>query len=144
MPSDSARMTAAPPAPPPRWRFRLQLLTGAAVLVVLVMLVRAQSARASLDQRRQVVQGALRALVSAQQEHYARTGTYALALDAGLEWRRPASVVVRFRAEGDQAWHAVATDSMLTVPPTTCGVFLGDQSLAPHRAVIAPGTVACW
>lgn len=133
---------AAPPRR--RWRFRLQLLTGLALLVLLVMALRAQRERAQVATRREAVRGALLRLVEAQEEHYARTGRYALRLDASLPWRAPPSVTVRFTADDDQNWRAVATDSALVIPPTACGVFLGRQASAPHRAVLEPGEVACW
>lgn len=127
-----------------RWRFRLQVITGLALLVLLVMALRARSARSDILDRREAVAGALRQLVLAQEEHYARHGRFATVLDSALAFRAPPSVIVTLRAEGDQSWRAIATDSALVVAPTTCGVFLGDQSAAPHRAVLEPGVVACW
>jgi Tfp pilus assembly protein PilE len=143
-------MPSAPPAAggdaahPERWHFRLQLLTAIAVLVLLVIALRARSARAEVERRRDAVQATLRALVSVQEEHYARTGRYAVALDSAILWRPPAEVTLRLVAEDDQNWRAVATDSALTVAPRSCGVYMGRQSAAPHRAVIEPGVVACW
>lgn len=137
-------MTDGTAPPLRRWRFRLQLLAGLALLVLAVMALRAQRERAEVATRREAVRGALVRLVEAQEEHYARTGRYSLHLDSSLAWRAPPSVTVRFAAEDDQSWRAVATDSALVIPPTTCGVFLGRQSSAPHRAVVASGQVACW
>lgn len=144
MSSDSAAMTDPAPPPPPRWKFRLQVITGAALLVLAVMALRARSERADITGRRAAVEGALRQLVIAQEEHYARHGRYAPRLDSALAWRAPAAVTVTFSTDGDESWRAVAIDSALTIPPTTCGVYLGTPSTAPHRAVIEPGVVACW
>lgn len=127
-----------------RWRFRLQLLAALALLVLLVMAVRAQAERAATASRRDALRGSLSRLVEVQEERFARTGAYATALDSGLSWKPPQGVTLEFAADDDQSWRATATDSSLTVPPTTCGVFLGRPSSAPHRAVTAPGVVACW
>lgn len=127
-----------------RWRFRLQLLAGLALLVLLLMAIRARTERAAIATRRDALRGSLSRLVEVQEERYARTGAYATSLDNGLAWQPPPGVTLEFGADDDQSWRATATDSSLTVPPTTCGVFLGRASSAPHRAVTSPGVIGCW
>ncbi len=134
-----------PAAPtPPRWRFRLQVITGAALLVLAIMVLRARAERSGIATRRAAVEGALRDLVIAQEEHYAQHGRYASRLDDALAWRAPSAVTVTLTAVGDESWRAVASDSSLAIPPTTCGVYLGTPAASPHRAVIDPGVVGCW
>lgn len=131
-------------APTIIWSFRLKLLTGLAVFVLLVMTLRARAARSDIARRRAAVRGALVQLVMLQQERYASTGRFATTLDSLPGWTPPATVVVVLEADGDQEWRAIATDSALHVPPRSCGVFLGRPATSPHRAVVEPGVPACW
>ncbi len=132
------------PAPRIIWTFRLKLATGLAVFVLLVMVIRARAERTGIAARRAALRGALQELVTLQQDRYAFSGRFATTLDSLADWVPPPGVVVRFTADDDQDWRAIATDPDLSVPPRTCGVYLGRPESAPHRAVVEEGVPACW
>ncbi len=132
------------PTPSLAWSFRLKLLTGLALFVLLVMVIRARADRTDLDRRHAALRSTLAQLVALQQEQYARSGRYVTGLDSLPGWSTPPDLRVEFTADDDQDWRAVATDPGLLSPPRSCGVFLGRAATAPHRAVLEPGVPACW
>jgi hypothetical protein len=127
----------------PPWRFRLQLLTGLALLVLAVLWARSRQDTVATERARATLRGTLQGLVQAQEGHLAATGRYASSLDSLAGWARPGWPLVRFHASA-RGWSAVAEDTTLVVAPRSCGVFLGAPELAPHRAVVDEGVIACW
>lgn len=129
---------------PPVWRFRLMLLTGLAVMVLLVLWLRSRADITRVEKQRTAMVGALRSLMSAQDAHQARTGRYATDLDSLSGFSRPTLLVLHFAPFDATTWSATVHDSTLPIAPTTCGLFWGRPEASPHRAVLDPGTPACW
>jgi hypothetical protein len=129
---------------PPVWRFRLMLLTGLAVFILLVLWLRSRAEITSVEKRRTAMVGALRAILAAQDAHQARHGRYAASLDSLGGWTAPAGLAVSFGAWDGSTWRATVLDPSLQVPPTRCGLYIGRPEASPHRAVVEPGVPACW
>jgi hypothetical protein len=128
----------------PVWRFRLVMLTALAFLVLAVGWLRARANTTAVEQRRSAMIGALRSLIAAQDAHQARTGRYALSLDSLVGWKAPDVLPLTFTPLDASAWGATVHDTALTIAPVACGVFVGREAASPHRAVIYPGSPACW
>ncbi len=143
-------MTAPlPPAAPP-WRFTLILLTGFAGLVSLIIVVRARTAQSAESTRRQALVRDLGLLVAAQDAAVLEYGRFArvigprTALDTIAFRPTNDSVTIRSDASSATGWSAVLRDEQLRSAPRSCGVFLGDVRMSPHRAVTVAARPACW
>ena len=128
----------------PVWRFRLMILTALAVLVLVVLWLRSRADITQVEQKRAAMRGALRALLAAQDAHQVRTGRYAMELDSLTNWTPPPALELTFHPVDVTAWGATVHDSSLSIAPSTCGLYVGRAAASPHRAVVDPGTPACW
>jgi hypothetical protein len=120
------------------------LLTALALLVLAVVWLRARANTVAVEHRRSAMIGALRGLIAAQDAHQARTGRYAVSLDSLTGWNTPEALQLTFTPLDAGAWGATVLDPALTIAPVACGVFVGREAASPHRAVIYPGSPACW
>jgi hypothetical protein len=128
----------------PVWRFRLMILTALAVLVLAVLWLRSRADITRVEKHRTAMIATLRALVAAQDAHQARTGRYAMTLDALPSWTAPATLDLTFTPVDATTWGAAVRDTALRIAPTHCGVYVGAAHASPHRAVVHPGSPACW
>jgi hypothetical protein len=129
------------------WRTRLIGLTAIAVLILLIMAVRAAAARSSADTQRAILVDDLRRLATAADAYFARAGRYPAAIGAAGEdvaFTPSPGVTIRYERWSSTAWSAVADTPGLTVAPARCGIWVGDAAAAPHRAATTEGTPACW
>ena len=128
----------------PVWRFRLMLVTALAVMVLLVLWLRSRADITKIEKQRGAMVGALRTLMAAQDAQLARTGRYATNLDSLTGYTRPATLVLQFTPIDATTWGATVHDPELLIAPMRCGVFVGRPEASPHRAVLDPGSPACW
>ncbi len=131
------------------WRFRLMLATALAVVLIAAVLLRAGIARNEVERRREVLLSVLERLSEAEEDALARDGRYAehMGPSGGTDTAQfvaPAGIVFVFESLGATAWRAVVRDSTLSAGPRSCGIFRGSPEGSPHRAVVSPGTPACW
>jgi hypothetical protein len=131
-------------APQPIWRFRLMVGTGLAIYLLVLLVHRAGTRRAAVEEARQEFVDELLRLRDAQDRFFRRTGGYAGREDPRLGYTPPPALLFALHADGARGWRAVVADSSLPVPPRACGVFVGDPALAPNRASVRPGEPACW
>lgn len=137
-------MPTAEPAP---WRTRLIGLTAIAVVILLIMAVRAAMARSQADQQRATLVADLRRLATAADAFFTRAGQYPAAIGDAEDqaaFTPSPGVLIRYERWSSRAWAAVAETPGLTVAPARCGIWVGDASAAPHRAVTQEGAPACW
>ncbi|MBL0177984.1 MAG: hypothetical protein IPP98_02515 [Gemmatimonadetes bacterium] len=142
-------MQYAPSAASPPWRFRLIALTLLSLLVVVVVLVRAATARMRDTTARAQLLRELGRLDDQQAAWDARHGTFAGQLgttenDTTLAFTPTPGVDLRFEAAIPGGWSAIVTTDRLRAAPRQCGIYRGPPAAAPHRALIAPGQVVCW
>jgi hypothetical protein len=125
------------------------LASGAAVLLIALLLVRATAGRWEATRRRETLLAALERLSEAQEDALARDGRYASHLapsggvDTALFVPTPA-MLISFELLGPASWRAVVTDTALRAGPRSCGLFRGEVDASPHRAAVRPGIPACW
>ncbi len=125
------------------------LASGTAVLLIVVMLFRTVETRSEVARRREALLTTLERLSDAQEDALARDGRYSahLAPLGGVDTAQFAptpGLVLKFEPLGPSSWRAIVRDTALRVGPRTCGIFRGDAVASPHRAVVSPGSPACW
>ncbi len=143
-------VTPAParPAVHPR-QFQLILATAIACVLLAIVLLSGVARRRAAIARRSALLSDLGRLSEAQDDALARDGRYATHLErtGGTDTARftpSPDVKVRFEVLGAGSWNAVVTDTVLAAGPRSCGIFRGEASASPHRAVVRPGVPACW
>ena len=125
------------------------LASGTALLLIVVMLFRSVEGRSEVARRREALLTTLERLSEAQEDALARDGRYAshLAPSGGVDtaqFEPTPGLMLKFELMGSSSWRAVVRDTALHVGPRSCGIFRGDAAASPHRAVVNPGSPACW
>jgi hypothetical protein len=125
------------------------ILTAVGLLVLALLLLHGISQHNDALRRRAALLADLSRLLEAQEDAMARDGQYAAHLEreGGIDTARFApspDVKVRFDRLAGDSWRAVVTDTVLRADPRSCGLFKGEVSASPHRAVVLPGVPACW
>jgi type IV pilus assembly protein PilA len=97
----------------------------------------------------------LRNLVTAQEGFYFDNTDYAGSLTAGapvnatggagsIQFIPSSGNTIAIAYNSANGYSATVTNTLLTSGVMTCGVFVGDISLAPNAAVTQEGAPACW
>lgn len=144
-------MTASRPSTEPSrpWQFRMMFLTGVAAAVLAWMVIVPARARRDDASRRERLHQELQRLMAAQDKIFARVGHYATHTGYDpdgnpLDFEPAPGLEFTFRSLSPESWSGVLRDPGLRAAPRSCGLFIGDQQAAPHRAVIRAGEIACW
>ena len=133
----------------------VELLTVLAVLGVLasVSLIKARQYRERA--LRVTMMADLKTLVSAQEGFLSHSRDYAGGATPGDEvpgtggrgrasFRPSGTTQVTIRYRSIRGWSATATNPSLQIRPNQCGIFIGQASYSPNRAVTSEGVPACW
>ncbi len=131
------------------WTFRLRVLTIAGLLSVVGLIGSAALARRADTDARATLKSDLQRFDAAQRAWQARYGDFAQSFDAkgsptAIAFTPSPGVTFKFESFSPQAWSATVTGGSDMVAPRMCGIFRGEGPIAPHRALITEGAIACW
>ncbi|NOT06933.1 MAG: prepilin-type N-terminal cleavage/methylation domain-containing protein [Gemmatimonadales bacterium] len=132
----------------------IELLTVVAIVGVLATIVGLKSVQSRDKALRAGMVADLRTLVSSQEGFFSANRDYAGRIGPreipGAAGRGTAALgvspgnAVTLRYRSASGWSATVTNSRLSAPPRTCGIFMGQASWSPNRAVTKEGVPACY